>query len=607
MKITGNIQNELKEMVMDFYDFAKPYMKFDKDVTKTNFVSDNENAKKILGMTGYYNPEDYSVTIYTDRRHPKDILRSLAHELVHHAQNCKGEFNDGSLDEAAEEGYAQVNPKLRSMEKQAMLIGNICFRDWEDGIKTGRNNSKAPSYIVENRERYIRLLNQEQNGLLMERALKTKWNLSEAYEDRSVEPNMMEAIGGNFDRVNALAKRYQQTQEDSDLEVLKQAFEENVVPMLSQAGLDYKGFHKYDAMLKRETVAVFRALKTESDYKVARVHIDLDPLTKLFSTSVETDHNFLERDWNRIEKAVEYIKRALGQGQEPIETQEKPSLKENTGMKNVPKAGKFKYTKKITKENIANIVESYMRKLKESKGTLGQTQINEMVANVVRFMMEQNDKNMKPAQGKPAGAMVQEQGDKNMKPAQGKPTGAMVQEQGDKNMKPAQGKPKGAMVQESDGANEYKYEKAGNKPKGSLVEEDLDKLVNEVLGEFNESYGDVDPSAPWSSADEFGNSTPSDAYGPGDTFTGNPRDAGLETDVNNYADTELGMDEDIVPPTPDATNTLTAEPEPNWLYGDEPLAEEKEIYERCAPGSKDKLYEGRHSRTAKKLLSWAVR
>jgi len=89
------------------------------------------------------------VTVFTDNRHPKDIMRSLSHELVHHAQNCDGQF-DRNL--GVGEGYAQNDEHLRKMEEDAYLRGNMCFRDWEDGFK--QNNP-----LMEKRERlYYELL-----------------------------------------------------------------------------------------------------------------------------------------------------------------------------------------------------------------------------------------------------------------------------------------------------------------------------------------------------------------------------------------------------------------------------------------------------------------
>jgi hypothetical protein len=59
-------------------------------------------------------------------------MRSLSHELVHHTQNCRGEFNNET---EMGEGYAQNNVHLRGMEQQAYEMGNMCFRDWEDSVK----------------------------------------------------------------------------------------------------------------------------------------------------------------------------------------------------------------------------------------------------------------------------------------------------------------------------------------------------------------------------------------------------------------------------------------------------------------------------------------
>jgi hypothetical protein len=50
--------------------------------------------------------------------------------LVHHLQNCRGDF-----DTILQEGYAQEDSHLRKLEEEAYLLSAITFRDWEDGIK----------------------------------------------------------------------------------------------------------------------------------------------------------------------------------------------------------------------------------------------------------------------------------------------------------------------------------------------------------------------------------------------------------------------------------------------------------------------------------------
>lgn len=110
--------------------FAKKRMGFSHP-PKLFLKQDAENSNMALGKTAYYDPENESVTIYVSKRHPKDILRSFAHELVHHTQKLRGEFDHGVTTDS---GYAQKNTHMRNMEKEAYLQGNMCFRDWEDTL-----------------------------------------------------------------------------------------------------------------------------------------------------------------------------------------------------------------------------------------------------------------------------------------------------------------------------------------------------------------------------------------------------------------------------------------------------------------------------------------
>ncbi len=90
---------------------------------------DEENASHLLGKTAHYNPADKSITLYTFGRHPKDVLRSFAHEMVHHEQNLNGTLGNVSTTNTNEDGH------LEELEKEAYQKGNIMFRNWEDSIK----------------------------------------------------------------------------------------------------------------------------------------------------------------------------------------------------------------------------------------------------------------------------------------------------------------------------------------------------------------------------------------------------------------------------------------------------------------------------------------
>ena len=121
----------LKKLIQQFMPFAQKQIGFEKP-PRLFLRTDPKNAENPLGNTAHYNPDDMSVTLYVSGRHPKDILRSLGHELVHHKQNCDGKF-DGDYDTGP--GYAQKNPHLRQMEMDANRDGSMCLRDFEDMLK----------------------------------------------------------------------------------------------------------------------------------------------------------------------------------------------------------------------------------------------------------------------------------------------------------------------------------------------------------------------------------------------------------------------------------------------------------------------------------------
>ena len=128
---------QMGPLLKSFLPFAQERMGFSEPVS-VNFASDAENAEKPLGKTAFYDPNANSITVFVDKRHPKDIMRSLSHELVHHTQNCAGKF-DGGLEVG--EGYAQNDEHLRDMEREAYEKGNLTFRDWEDQNKKSLQES----------------------------------------------------------------------------------------------------------------------------------------------------------------------------------------------------------------------------------------------------------------------------------------------------------------------------------------------------------------------------------------------------------------------------------------------------------------------------------
>jgi hypothetical protein len=93
------------------------------------FIEDEDNAKNLLGKTAYYDPTNRVIALYTTGRHPKDILRSFAHEMIHHCQNLEGRLGDIHTTNVNEDDY------LKSLEREAYERGNMSFRSWENSLR----------------------------------------------------------------------------------------------------------------------------------------------------------------------------------------------------------------------------------------------------------------------------------------------------------------------------------------------------------------------------------------------------------------------------------------------------------------------------------------
>ena len=96
---------------------------------RVEFVNDDvENAENLLGKTAYYDPQENVIVLYTLGRHPKDILRSFAHEMIHHIQNLEGRLGNITTTNTNEDDY------LDQIEREAYEHGNMTFRNWTDSI-----------------------------------------------------------------------------------------------------------------------------------------------------------------------------------------------------------------------------------------------------------------------------------------------------------------------------------------------------------------------------------------------------------------------------------------------------------------------------------------
>ena len=102
---------------------------------KLSYLKEDLYEKDMLGPTAWYDADNKKISVLTKGRHPKDVLRSISHELIHHNQNIEGKIETSeSLEDPK---YAQNNKKLRILEAEAYLKGNMLLRDYLDNLKHG--------------------------------------------------------------------------------------------------------------------------------------------------------------------------------------------------------------------------------------------------------------------------------------------------------------------------------------------------------------------------------------------------------------------------------------------------------------------------------------
>jgi hypothetical protein len=131
--------SDLEPHVQGMYDHFDQKIGFNKPPTMI-FDSDPSNQHQVLGKTAYYDPSSFEIHIYSDGRHPKDMLRSIAHELIHHRQNLEGRLDVGGYHG---EGYYLENEELKKLEHEAMLEGNALMREYEDTLKRKENKEMS--------------------------------------------------------------------------------------------------------------------------------------------------------------------------------------------------------------------------------------------------------------------------------------------------------------------------------------------------------------------------------------------------------------------------------------------------------------------------------
>ena len=94
-------------------------------------ILDNTLQEGVFVYTGYFDPDEKGIRLFVNGRGYKDILRTLAHELIHRKQD-----EDGVIAKSGYKGDQITEDKnLVKLEAEAYLKGNMAFRAWTEEEK----------------------------------------------------------------------------------------------------------------------------------------------------------------------------------------------------------------------------------------------------------------------------------------------------------------------------------------------------------------------------------------------------------------------------------------------------------------------------------------
>lgn len=124
---------------------------------KIKISNRNQGDDEVFIKTGYYEPQERLVMLFARGRHPKDVLRSFAHEMIHHYQNLEGRLTNDSYS-----GQEIINDdRLMKLEEEAYLKGNIVFRSWTETMQ-----KQVESEPTEHMRKLIKLNEQQIEQLI---------------------------------------------------------------------------------------------------------------------------------------------------------------------------------------------------------------------------------------------------------------------------------------------------------------------------------------------------------------------------------------------------------------------------------------------------------
>lgn len=141
-------EKNIVDVIGDFLPLAMHHLGIDK-LPKIHFVKDVESKHQQPTFGVYHHSENKRIDIDIENRHPVDIIRTLAHELVHYKQDLEGRLTDKSWQTGSStenEAHEEAGVMLRQFNKkhpEYLHLKPVVFskgmkENFADGKKPGR-------------------------------------------------------------------------------------------------------------------------------------------------------------------------------------------------------------------------------------------------------------------------------------------------------------------------------------------------------------------------------------------------------------------------------------------------------------------------------------
>ena len=123
MKRVNNLNEQIlpkekkNEVIKQFIEFMKEKLKFG-DKMPEIVISYDEKEAAGMHSFGKYTPETNELRVVASNRNLADVLRTFAHELIHHRQRLKGVLDPNSSDTGSD------------MENEANALAGVYMREF---------------------------------------------------------------------------------------------------------------------------------------------------------------------------------------------------------------------------------------------------------------------------------------------------------------------------------------------------------------------------------------------------------------------------------------------------------------------------------------------